>query len=95
MITQKTIQEEIDTLEKLTIESIQKDKKVLVEKIYAKVETLFKAGNEETKNLIATLFVQPLTTYLEFHYLEGKKYLDILPVTLKSEYRRQIYSSGI
>lgn len=85
-------------LEKIALEALDSmqngdDEKVV--KLFEKVNSIFKQGNTYTQNLVANVFVCPLTHLLEMNYSWGVKYLKMLPDQLKIEYRQQIYSSGI
>ena len=91
----KTVIEEIDRIEAQTLDSIYKGQKNTVVKLYQKMEGIFISGNEYTKNLIANKFIYPISLLLEMNYSWGKEYLDLFPKSLKGEYRRQLYSSGI
>jgi hypothetical protein len=87
--------QEIENLEVETLDSILKGKEKKVKRLYQKVENVFQQGNAQTRSLIANKFIYPLSHLLEMNYSWGRAYLTILPKGLKSEYNRQIYSSGI
>ncbi|MCC6817070.1 MAG: hypothetical protein IT267_11715 [Saprospiraceae bacterium] len=94
MKQEKEIQE-IEILEKEAQEAIFKGKKNKVIQLYQKIETIFSKGDNHTKAIISNTFVLPLTHLLEMNYSWGIDYLQLLPIQLKAEYYRQIYSSGI
>ncbi len=86
---------ELEQIALEALDSMQNGDDEKVVKLFAKVNFIFKKGNTYTKNLIANVFVSPLTHLLEMNYSWGVKYLKMLPDQLKIEYRQQIYSSGI
>ncbi len=96
MKTQQIMEtKEIEELELETIEAIFKGQKEKVKKLYDKAENLFSKGSDYTRSLISNKFIFPLTQLLEMNYSWGREYLNLFPVQLRSEYCRQINSSGI
>ena len=78
-----------------TLDSIQNGDDEKVVKLFDKVNSIFQRGNTYTQNLVANIFICPLTSLLEMNYSWGIRYLKMLPVQLKNEYHHQIYTSGI
>ena len=87
--------EELEFLTLETLDSIQKGDDEKVTKLFTKVSSIFQRGNTITQNLVANVFICPLTSLLEMNYSWGVRYLKMLPIPLKNEHRQQIYSSGI
>ena len=88
----------VNELELITLEalgSIQNGDDDKVVKLFDKVNSIFQRGNTITQNLIANVFICPLTSLLEMNYSWGVRYLNMLPSPLKNEHRNQVYSSGI
>lgn len=85
----------IEALGSETIQAIFKGQKENVIRLYGKVERMFSKGNSYTRSLVSNKFILPLSQLLEMNYSWGWEYLDLFPVQLKTEYCRQIYSSGI
>lgn len=86
---------EIEELELATLDAIFKGQKEKVTKLYGKVERQFVKGGEYSRSLIANNFIFPLSQLLEMNYSWGREYLNLFPVQLKAEYRKQINSSGV
>lgn len=96
MKSQNEIQsDEIDQLELETLDAIQKGESNKVLDLYLKVEQLFEKGTDYSRSLIANKFIYPLSTLLEMNYSWGRKYLEMFPCKIKTEYYKQIYSSGV
>lgn len=87
--------EELEFLTIETLDCIQNGDDEKVVKLFDKVSSIFQRGNTITQNLIANVFICPLTSLLEMNYSWGVRYLKMLPIPLKNEHRQQIYSSGI
>lgn len=94
----KTIQNEVQEIEKLEVDTLQailngqKEKAI---KLFKKAERKLTQGNVYTRSIISSLFISPLSKLLEMNYSWGKEYLDLFPKQIRTEYSRQIYSSGI
>lgn len=87
-----------EELEQITLEalnSIQNGDDEKVVKLFDKVSSIFQRGNAYTQNLVANVFICPLTSLLEMNYSWGVRYLKMLPIPLKNEHRQQMYSSGL
>lgn len=94
----KTTQNEVQEIEKLEVETLQailKGQKEKVIKLFKKVEQKFILGNVYKRSIISSQFIAPLSKLLEMNYSWGKEYLDLFPVQIRTEYRRQLYTSGI
>lgn len=87
--------EELEFLTLETLDSIQNGDDEKVVKLFDKVSLIFQRGNTITQNLIANVFICPLTSLLEMNYSWGVRYLKMLPIPLKKEHLHQIYSSGL
>lgn len=85
----------VEALGSETIQAIFKGQKEKVIRLYGKVERMFGKGNSYTRSLVSNKFILPLSQLLEMNYSWGREYLALFPVQLKTEYYRQIYSSGI
>lgn len=94
-MVQKNELKVIQQLEVKTLQAISKKQKEKVIRLYKKVEQLFEKGGSQTRTLISNAFILPLSQLLEANYTWGKEYLQLFPAQLKTEYRRQIYSSGL
>jgi hypothetical protein len=88
-------EQELEQLTLETLDSMQNGNDEKVVKLFDKVNVIFQKGNTYTQNLIANVFISPLTSLLEMNYGWGSTYLKMLPTALKKEYRQQVYSSGI
>ena len=93
--TEKNQEQVIDCLELETLDAILKGQKNRVRQLYRRAEKLFVKGSTSTRTLVANKFIFPLSQLLEMNYSWGREYLLLLPKELKSEYRRQIYASGM
>lgn len=87
--------EELEQLTLETLDSIQNGDDEKVVKLFDKVSSIFQKGNVYTQNLVANVFICPLTSLLEMNYSWGVRYLKMLPIPLKNEHRHQVYASGI
>lgn len=87
--------EDLELLTLETLNSIQNGDDEKVVKLFEKVSSIFQRGNTFTQNLVANVFICPLTSLLEMNYSWGVRYLKMLPIPLKNEHRQQVYSSGI
>lgn len=87
--------EELEQLTLETLDSIQNGDDEKVIKLFDKVSSIFQKGNSYTQNLVANVFICPLTSLLEMNYSWGVRYLKMLPLPLKNEHRHQVYASGI
>lgn len=87
--------EELEQLTLETLDSIQNGDDEKVVKLFDKVSSIFQMGNVYTQNLVANVFICPLTSLLEMNYSWGVRYLKMLPIPLKNEHRHQVYASGI
>ena len=86
---------ELEQIALETLNSMQNGDDEKVVKLFDKVNSIFQRGNTYTQNLVANIFICPLTSLLEMNYSWGIRYLKMLPVQLKNEYHHQIYTSGI
>ncbi len=87
-----------DELEQITLEALDciqngDDEKVV--KLFSKVNSIYQKGTVYTQNLVANVFICPLTSILEMNYSWGCRYLKMLPIPLKNEHSQHIYTSGI
>lgn len=87
--------EELEQLTLETLDCIQNGDDEKVVKLFDKVSSIFQKGNVYTQNLVANVFICPLTSLLEMNYSWGVRYLKMLPLPLKNEHRHQVYASGI
>ena len=87
--------QELEQLTLATLDSIQNGDDEKVVKLFDKVSSIFQRGNTYTQNLVANVFICPLTSLLEMNYSWGVRYLKMLPIPFKKEHRHQIYSSGL
>lgn len=85
----------IEELESETLQAIFQGQRNKVIYLYEKVEQLFSKGSSCTRNLISNRFILPLSQLLEMNYSWGREYINLFPNQLKTEYRKQIYSSGM
>lgn len=96
MTTQKQSEaRQIEDLEVETLQAILQGHKEKVVSLYKQVEHIYNKGSDYTRTLIANKFIFPLSQLLEMNYSWGKVYLKLFPGQLKTEYYRQINSSGI
>jgi hypothetical protein len=91
----KNEMQQIDQLIAETTKAIIQWQTKKVMNLFRKTEKLFDKGNDYTRSLISNKFIFPITHLLEMNYSWGREYLALLPNHLKTEYQRQIYSSGI
>ena len=87
-----------EELEQITLEALDciqngDDEKVV--KLFSKVNSIYQKGTVYTQNLVANVFICPLTSILEMNYSWGCRYLKMLPIPLKNEHSQHIYTSGI
>jgi hypothetical protein len=92
---QTTDVEKIEDLKIKTLNAIFRGQKDKVQKLYGKVESLYIKGSDLTRILIANKFIFPISQLLEIKYSQGSEFLNGFPSQLKTEYYRQINSSGI
>lgn len=85
----------IEKLRNETIQAITSWQAKKVKSLFKRTEQIYVKGSDYTKSIIANSIVYPITHLLEMNYSWGKEYLEMLPLNLKAEYHRQIYSSGI
>jgi hypothetical protein len=55
-------------------------------------EKLMQAGNNETKNAIANVYVFSVSTFMEMH---NCSIANLFPASLRSEYLKQVNTSGV
>lgn len=55
-------------------------------------ENLLKTGNNETKNVISTIYVYSVSSFMELRHCSVS---NLFPQSLKAEYIKQINSSGV
>lgn len=67
--------------------NIQRAKKCLLI-----AESIFTKGNTEIKNVVANVYVFSVTSFMELHHCSIR---NLLPESLKSEYNKQINTSGV
>ena len=57
-----------------------------------KAEELFNNGTSEIKNAISNVYLYSVSSFMEIHHCSIS---DLFPADLKSEYKKQVNSSGI
>ncbi|MBD3581206.1 DUF7674 family protein [Flavobacterium selenitireducens] len=87
-----SVYRQADRLAEITKTFIRNGHISRAKKCLAVAEKHFLEGNQKTRNAIANSFVFSLTTFME---LRNCRISNLFPESLKSEYIRQINTSGV
>ncbi|AWG26119.1 DUF7674 family protein [Flavobacterium kingsejongi] len=82
----------MERLANITICSLRSGKLASAKRSLLLAEDLLQRGNLEMKNAITNIYLYTVSGYLELHHYPVSK---LLPVTLHSEYVKQVNGSGV